>query len=340
VDSSQQWRVRSTAHVAIHSSQFPENIRRDLLTSLRTRQLNHKFLYQGIKQHQKWLALHQACSPAQTDADCVETYDKAFAAAADQIAAQRIHVLSLGCGGGQKDARLLRRLRQSGKRVGYTPCDVSLEMVLTARHTVMEVLESEDCFPFVCDLLAPDDWGAALLQPLPDDAGRLVAFFGMIPNFEPAVILPRLAALLRPGDCLLLSANLAPGTDYEAGVKRVIPLYDNTPTREWLMGFLLELGVEPPDGELCFAVEDCPCGSGLKRIVANFCFQRPKTVPLDGHRFDFTAGENLRLFFSYRHTPEQVRMALGKNGIAGQDQWISRSGEEGVFLGGLSKLSR
>src|SRR6185295_7806910 len=121
----QQWLMRFPVNVAIHPSQFPENLRRDLVVSLRVGQLNHKFLYDGIKQTQKWLALHEACSPARNDIDCVETYDKAFGAAADRVAARHAHVISLGCGGGQKDVSLLKRLRQSGRQVSYTPCDVS-----------------------------------------------------------------------------------------------------------------------------------------------------------------------------------------------------------------------
>src|SRR5881409_2418746 len=107
--------MRSLVNVAIHPSQFPENLRRDLLHSLRARQLNHKFLYDGLKQTRKWLALHEAFSPARNDIDCVETYDKAFGKAVGRAAARRVHVLSLGCGGGQKDISLLKRLRQSGK---------------------------------------------------------------------------------------------------------------------------------------------------------------------------------------------------------------------------------
>ena len=40
----------------------------------------------------------------------------------------------------------------------------------------------------------------------------------MIPNFEPQIILPKLATLVRPKDFLLFSANLAPGKNYAAGV--------------------------------------------------------------------------------------------------------------------------
>src|SRR5467141_2003178 len=124
--------MSSVASVAVHSSQFPENVRRDLLTSLRSHQVNHKFHYDSVKQTQKWLALHQAFSPSRTDPDCARTYDKSFAAAVRRIKAKRLHLIGLGCGGGQKDARLLKLLRAPGRQVSYTPSDVSAAMVLTA----------------------------------------------------------------------------------------------------------------------------------------------------------------------------------------------------------------
>ena len=164
------------------------------------------------------------------------------------------------------------------------------------------------------------------------DAARLIAFFGMIPNFEPGVILPRLAELVRPADYLLFSANLAPGADYAAGVQRILPLYDNPPTREWLMTFLRDLGVAASDGELCFTVEDDPAGSGLKRVAANFRFVRSWEIMVDAERFRFAAGEAIRLFFSWRHTPALVRALLEQQGLLVLDQWITKSGEEGVFL--------
>ena len=173
----------------------------------------------------------------------------------------------------------------------------------------------------------------AVLDALPvSDAARLITFFGMIPNFEPQVILPRLAGLLRPADYLLFSANLAPGADYAAGVQRILPLYDNALTRDWLMTFLLDLGVEANDGELRFAVEDDPAGSGLKRVAACFRFARPREIQVDAQRFQFPAGESIRLFFSWRHTPALVRSLLGQHGLRVLDQWITKSGEEGVFL--------
>src|SRR5262245_55936248 len=125
--------MSSMAQVVIHSSQFPENVRRDLLESLRTRWVNHKFHYDSIKQTNKWLALHRAYSPWQNDADCETTYDRAFLAAAANIKMRSVHLIGLGCGGGQKDTRLLKLLKARGKTVSYTPSDVSVAMTLVAR---------------------------------------------------------------------------------------------------------------------------------------------------------------------------------------------------------------
>lgn len=322
---AKKYEVQSLVNVAIHASQFPAEVRQDLLESLRTRAVNHKFHYDSVKQTQKWLALHQAYSPSRNDADCTATYDRAFEAAAAGLKAATIHLIGLGCGGGQKDTRLLELLKRQKKDVSYTPCDVSTAMVLTARQTALAVLAGNDCFPLVCDLLRADDLPAAF-------AGRrpaLITFFGMIPNFEPEIILPKLAGLIDHHDTLLFSANLAPGPDYDSGVRNILPQYDNTLTRDWLMTFLFDLGVESRDGKLHFTVEEL---NGLKRVAAYFEFARARTIPVEDQRFDFQPIDRIRLFFSYRYTPTLMREVLAKHSLAVVDQWITKSEEEGVFL--------
>jgi uncharacterized SAM-dependent methyltransferase len=71
---------------------------------------------------------------------------------------------------------------------------------------------------------------------------------------------------------------------------------------------------------------------GLKRIIARFQFTRARRIEIEDQRFDFAAGESMRLFFSYRYTPERVQRQLGRNGLKVLDQWITQSEEEGVFL--------
>ncbi|MFM2082133.1 MAG: hypothetical protein RL380_824 [Verrucomicrobiota bacterium] len=319
------------AHVTIHPSQFPEAVRRDLLTSLRTRRVNHKFHYDSHRQTQKWLALHEAHSPARRDDNCLTIYDDAFVATAQEISAQQIHILSLGCGGGQKDARLLQLLQARGKKPSYIPCDVAATMTLVARAAALNFLPPAQITPFVCDLATAADLPATLPSSrTTQHAPRLITFFGMIPNFEPQKILPRLAALVRPRDWLLFSANLAPGKNYAAGMQQILPQYDNALTRDWLFTFLHDLGVEPRDGKMKFIVERG--GEGLQRVVARFHFTRTRSIQVDAKQFTFARGETVQLFFSYRYTPVLVQQKLARHGLSVRAHWLTTSGEEGLFL--------
>jgi uncharacterized SAM-dependent methyltransferase len=239
-------------------------------------------------------------------------------------------VIGLGCGGGQKDTRLLELLKLRGKQALYTPCDVSLTMVLTARQTALTVVPEQNCLPFVCDLATADDLPVFFESRITSHESRIITFFGMIPNFEPEQILPKLAALVRPKDILLFSANLAPGEDYAVGMRKVLPQYDNPLTRDWLMTFLDDLGIARRDGRLRIGI--APGRGGLKRVIADFHFRRSCRVAVVNETFNFRGGETLRLFFSYRYTPDRVRAALGRHGLKVCEQWITKSGEEGVFL--------
>ena len=89
-----------TVAVTIDASQFPDQVERDLLESLRSREVNHKFHYDSVLQTERWLALHDAYSPARTDLDCLATYDLAFRETADLLQKSELDLISLGCGGG------------------------------------------------------------------------------------------------------------------------------------------------------------------------------------------------------------------------------------------------
>jgi uncharacterized SAM-dependent methyltransferase len=318
--------MKSAANILIHESQFPENVRRDLLKSLRSRKINHKFHYDSVKQTQRWLALHQIYSPTRNDENVRAICEQSFEAAATKIKSKTIHVIGLGCGGGQKDTRLLKLLKSRGRKIFYTPCDVSAAMVLVARQTALAVLPETNCFPAVCDLATTND----LQQFLITRHSSLITFFGMIPNFEPQEILPKLASLIRPKDFLLFSANLAPGKNYGDGMEKILPQYDNTPTRDWLMTLLLDLGIERSDGGVKFEITT---GSfGLKRFAANFHFKRARLIKIENEIFNFKSGERIRLFFSYRYTPELVAKILSRHRLEISKQWIANSDEEGFFL--------
>jgi L-histidine Nalpha-methyltransferase len=318
----------SGAHVFIDRSQFPESVRRDLFESLRARTINHKFHYDSYKQAARWLALHEAHSPARHDASCLRSYDTAFAGAmAEVIKCGRIvRVIGLGCGGGQKEARLLELFRESNCHVACTLSDVSLPLVLTAREAACRIIEGSMCRAAVCDLATVEDIDAVIGA---GEGVRLVTLFGLVPNFEPAVLMSKVAHALRRDDLMLMSANLAPGNDYAAGTRKVLPQYDNELTRDWLLTLLLDLGFEREDGILAFSIET---RDELHRVVAHFELTRARDIRVMGEEFSFQRGERIRLFFSYRHTPETIRAVVEKHGLAVLGEWINDSGEEGVFL--------
>ena len=281
-----------------------------------------------------WLALHDAYAPSRTEADCAAMYLRCFDDVITRIPEPVVDLIGLGCGGGQKDSELISGLQAKGRQVYYTPLDVGTAMVLIARNAALQSIPQSHCFPFVCDLAIAGDLAEQLenrSRALADHPriARLFTFFGMIPNFEPQVILPRLVDLVRPEDYLLFSANLAPGRDYAAGVERILPLYDNALTREWLMRFLLDVGVDRRDGETRIVIEQV---GALKRITAYFDFTRSREIQVDAERFVFSPGDSIRLFFSYRHTPSLASSLLEEHGLQVLQQWIAQSAEEGVFL--------
>jgi L-histidine Nalpha-methyltransferase len=309
--------------LAIHPSQFPDRVQADLRACLQAREIRHKFHYESYKQAQKWLEVHETHSPARHDPQCLALYDTAFDWLANQCGQTRVHVVGLGCGGGQKEAVLLERLRTAGSTTHFTAVDVSVPLVMTAWLRAAPFANSTA--GLVVDLETADD----LALDHEDATPQLVTFFGLMPNSEPGVILPRLRNLMRGGQNVAISVNLAPGPDYLQGVKRVFSQYDNPGTAAWLLTFLYDLGVERDDGSINFSIEE---SAGLLRIRADFHFTKPRSLKIGSETIEFAAGERVRLFYSYRYTPERLKAALSKYGLAIIKEWITDSGEEGIFV--------
>ena len=312
--------------------------------------MNHRFHYESEKQAQQWLAIPDAYSPARTDADCLQTYDRALSEIAANITSDSVALISIGCGGGQKDLTLLKHL--TGKNILYIPTDVSLPLTLTAHNGVNlecgakrrfhfssaapdqpSTLSNFTSKPALLDLPATPDLASFLDSLIPPDAQhaqRIIAFFGMLPNFEPDEALPILASALRPGDLLIASANLAPGPDYRAGVQKILPLYDNAPTRHWLATSLSDAGLQVSPSDIQFTIAE---QNTLLRIEAHYSFKTTQTLRLDSEHFTYTPNQTFRLFYSYRHTPDLLRALLQKHRLQITRHWLTASAEEGIFLG-------
>ncbi|MDX1953463.1 MAG: L-histidine N(alpha)-methyltransferase [Verrucomicrobiota bacterium] len=313
----------SFVNVAVHRSFNTDQWQQELLSSFRTRRINHRFLYESPKQAARWLALHEACSPSRFDPACQEIYQEAF----NFVGQCRMNfdaVISLGSGGGQKDAVLIDSLHRAGVGINYyQPVDVSIALLLESTKAVQNKVKLESK-PLLMALSSRETPQAAA----PVNSNLLLAF-GLLPNFEPNDIFKSLKTWVRKGDLLLVSANLAPGEDYAAGVQRVFPGYDNGYTREWLTGFLVDAGFEREDGEWRFQIRNV---NDLLRIEAVWEIRQERQFTLFGELFQFNPGDSIQVFYSYRYTLRRFTDWAERYGFALEGSWITPSGEEGVFL--------
>jgi len=128
-------------------------------------------------------------------------------------------LVELGAGSASKSRLLLDALRAAGTLERYVPVDVSAEFLAQTAHALRAEYPALDVAPLAADFTA------ALT--LPDDVARplLVAFLGStIGNFPPpeaTALLRGVAAALRPGDHLLL------GADLRKDVARLVAAYDD-----------------------------------------------------------------------------------------------------------------
>src|SRR5262249_47321514 len=95
--------------LTFHESQYPARLAEQVRQGLRVRTLPGKLLYESPAQAQRWLAYHQAYSPSRTEPELLALYDQALQAALQALAPSALHYVSLGCGGGKKDARFLQQ---------------------------------------------------------------------------------------------------------------------------------------------------------------------------------------------------------------------------------------
>lgn len=316
--------------VQVHRSLNTDAVQRELVASLRRGVVPGRMLYESPRQSARWLEVAAKWSPFARGKDYREIYQRAGAAAWNRMPDGGWSLLGVGCGDGQKETELLRT-GENRLPDFLLPMDISLSLVLAAAGNWCAVAADVRCTPVLGDFaLMEDGWSGEL--PIPH-APKLVTFFGMLPNFNPAEILPRLRSLIAPDDVLLLSANLAPGDDYARGVQAVLPQYDNAETRRWLAALFEETGAEGEGIEPTFRVTDEECGSvQLKHIEAICRPSKGMSLTVGGESVEFDGRTPLRVFTSYRYRPDNVTAVLGKHGIRVDEAFVSEDGEEGVFV--------
>jgi len=144
----------------------------------------------------------------------------------------------------------------------------------------------------------------------------LITLFGVLPNLNPLPLLRSIGRCMKKDDLLLFSANLAPGIKGRSGALRVLPQYDNRPTRNWLNAAILRYRPKLPKGHLEFGVFPDPKQKNLARIEARWMSNQLPIV----------------IFSSRRPTRLQVESWIQASRLRRLKRWIEPRGEEGVWL--------
>jgi L-histidine N-alpha-methyltransferase len=325
--------------VRIHGSLRASHQRVLRRAALESGVLDPSFHYQSVRQSELWMEVHRRHAPAAVDPSFMRIFQQVAESLSVAVAGRAVHVLGLGAGGGEKESLILQILRESGCTVRYTPIDVSVELALASAEVALPFVEGP-IVPVAADLRSLAQTDANLLFETSAEV-RLVTAFGLLPNFVPSEIFRLLSNLLRPGDLLAVSANLAPAGNladasaavdfkqcYEKACQRIVPQYDNAETRRWLRQVLVDWGLDSLLGETCFGLEWLEDVLG---ICARCDWKTKSPLRWEGTLVEFDAAQMLRLFFSLRYTPEILTQKMRMHGFCIRQGFCTPCGEEGVW---------
>ena len=317
--------------LTFHDSQYPARLAEQVCQGLGARKLPGKLLYESPAQAQRWLAYHQAYSPSRTEPTLLALYDQAFQAALQALSLSALHYISLGCGGGNKDALFLQQAAPHCPALVFTPMDTSAALVVETMRRIQTALPTLTTAPLVVDLDVEPALTPWLSQHETPAHRRLLACFGMLPNFAYRTFLPYVRSLMRPGDLLLLSANLSPGL-YADAVARILPQYDNPLARAWYAGLLDSLGFATSQVQLTVRSHLLQPDGHIWQIRAEAIVQHQMQLTVYNETFHFTPGESLEVFFSNRFTPQVMPQVLADAGLSLVQTWLCDSQEEAIYL--------
>jgi L-histidine N-alpha-methyltransferase len=233
-------------------------------------------------------------------------------------------LVELGSGSAVKTRHLLSAMRDAGCLATYVPVDISEEITREAAESLVEEYPGLTVRGLVCDFEHD-------LERIPDgDGRRLVAFLGgTIGNLYPDArreFLARVAALLEPGDRILL------GTDLVKSAERLEAAYDDAEgvTAEFNKNVLCVLNREyggdfDPGAFEHVARYDAEAA----RMDIRLRSLADQAVRLDGLDLTvrFAAGEEMRTEISSKFTRERLEGVYREVGLR-PDGWFADAAED------------
>ncbi len=295
---------------------FAEDVKRDL--ALSPKQLQSKYLYDGL-------------GSSLFEAICYLPWyriTRAEARLLRRVAGEMVSELSdpltlveLGCGSGEKLAMIVEALRSRRRAVSVHLIDIS---PVALEHSE-RALGRLDYVSLVGHRATYEEGLRHASQQRPAQGALLVLFLGSnIGNFDTpaaASFLAEIRAALRPGDALLLGADLVKPE------KELLLAYDDPlgVTAAFNRNLLLRINRELlADFDLAAFDHRAVWNPGERRVEMHLVSRKSQAVaiPRAETTVRFAAGEPIWTESSYKYTSEEVH-ALGRTaGFRSRDQWI------------------
>jgi len=254
-----------------------------------------------------WKKVHLSCSPFLHRTELQRLYRLPAARIRKHFGRRSYSLLALGCADGTKESLLLKKLP---KPTSLLALDANLSLARRATRRLPAFQKSAHRADLTSSL------SLQFLSSRWNSHPTLITLFGVLPNLNPLPLLRSIGRCMKKDDLLLFSANLAPGIKGRSGAIRVLPQYDNRPTRNWLNAAILRYRPKLPKGHLEFGVFPDPKQKNLARIEARLMSNQLPIV----------------VFSSRRPTHPQVESWIQVSGLRRLKRWIEPRGEEGVWL--------
>jgi L-histidine N-alpha-methyltransferase len=238
-------------------------------------------------------------------------------------------LVELGSGSAAKTRHLLSAMRDAGSLDTYVPVDISEEITQQTAASLVDEYPGLAVRGLVCDF-------EQHLERIPDDAGtRLIAFLGgTVGNLYPRqrhAFLERIAALLGPGDHLLL------GTDLIKGAARLEAAYDDDAgvTAEFNKNVLEVLNrTLGADFDLDAFEHVARYDAEAERMDIRLRSLADQDVRLDDLDLEisFAAGEEMRTEISTKFTRERLESVYAGAGLELRGWFTDAAGDYALSL--------
>ena len=313
-------------------SRSPKAVLQKQISLLKKGEVDPSLHYHSRLQSEAWKRVFKKHSPVSKDPSFGRIYQTLFSRVSISTS-KKNHLIGLGCGTGVKERWLAKSMKQHGFQIQcFTAVDVSEDLCRMSMKRIHS-FSVEEPKARVMDLDAVKELRIQLDQKCLREQ-RIYTFFGLVPNLAPESVVFILKEIMRPGDQLLLSANLAPvlkedESDGERALKKILPQYRNKETREWLSLLFQEQGIKWGClSPLRFGVEK---GKGYRSVVVRTEIKNDFEWVLGSTILKMKKGESLKVFQSRRWTPKAFEGWMRENGFKIRASEITPNREEGVW---------